>query len=61
MAQVINLATLIQDTAGVLQELQNKLRSFDFSNATQTMELRHCEQRGNFQENVDLLVSKSTN
>ena len=37
MAQVINLATLIQDTAGVLQELQNKLRSFDLSNAVQTI------------------------
>ena len=61
MAQVINLATLIQDAAGVLQELQNKLGSFDFSNAAPTMALRHCEQRGNFQENVDLLVSKSTN
>ena len=62
MAQVINLAILIQDAAGVLQELQNKLRSFDLSNAAQTMELRHlCEQLGNFQENVDLLVSKSAN
>jgi hypothetical protein len=62
IAQVINLATLIQDAAGVLQELQNKLRSFDLSNAAQTMELRHlCEQLGNFQENVDLLVSKSAN
>jgi endonuclease III len=63
MAQVINLATLIQDAAGVLQELQNKLHSFDLSNAAQTiMELRHlCEQIGNFQENVDLLISKSPN
>ncbi|HCF29132.1 MAG TPA: hypothetical protein DEV81_18455 [Cyanobacteria bacterium UBA11049] len=62
MAQIINLATLIQDAAGVLQELQNKLRSFDLSDAAQTMELRHiCKQLGYFQENVDLLVSKSPN
>ena len=61
MAEVINLTTLIQDAAGVLQELQHKLRSFDLSDAAQTMELRHCEQLSNFQENVDLLVSKSAN
>ena len=62
MAQVIYLATLIQDAAGILQELQNKLRSFDLNDADQTMDLRYlCEQLGNFQENVDLLVSKSAN
>ena len=59
MAQVVSLATLIQDTAGVLQELQNKLREADLNDSTQTLELRSLgEQLNSFQENVDLLISK---
>lgn len=57
-AQVISLAILIQDAAGVLQELQNKLRD-DLSDASQMMELRHfCEQLSSYSANVALLVSK---
>lgn len=58
-AQVVSLSTLIQDSAGVLQELQNKLRSVDLTDSAQTMELRSLSDAlSSFQENVDLLVSK---
>ena len=58
-AQVVSLSTLIQDSAGVLQELQNKLRNFDLTDSAQTMELRSLsDELSSFQENVDLLVSK---
>lgn len=60
MAQVVNLATSIQDAAGILQKLQNKLRLDDLSDSTQTLELQQfCTQLSNLQENVDLLASKS--
>jgi len=56
-AQVISLSTLILDAAGVLQTLQNKLRTADLSNPTEAMEVRSLsEELTNFQENVDLLV-----
>ncbi len=58
-AQVVSLSTWIQDSAGVLQELQNKLRNFDLTDSAQTMELRSLsDELSSFQENVDLLVSK---
>ena len=58
-AQVVSLSTLIQDSAGVLQELQNKLRNFDLTDSAQTTELRALsDELSSFQENVDLLVSK---
>lgn len=58
-AQVASLSTLIQDAAGVLQELQNKLRTADLTNATEAMELRSLSEELKFaQENVDLLVLK---
>jgi hypothetical protein len=56
-SQVINLQTLIQDSAGVLQELQNKLASADLS---QSSELESLIELGNelnsYQENVDIIV-----
>jgi uncharacterized membrane protein len=58
-AQVISLSTLILDAAGVLQALQNKLRTADLTNATETMEVRSLsDELNSFQESVDLLVSK---
>jgi len=58
-AQVTSLSTLIQDAAGVLQELQNKLRTADLTNASEAMELRSLSEELKFaQENVDLLVLK---
>ena len=59
-AQVISLSTLISDSAGVLQELQNKLRTYDLEDSEQIRELRSLnEELTSFQENVDLLVSRS--
>jgi hypothetical protein len=58
-AQVVSLSTIILDAGGVLQQLQNKLRTADLNNSDQVMELRRwCEELRSFEENVDLLVSK---
>ncbi|MEG4799923.1 hypothetical protein QUB63_08155 [Microcoleus sp. ARI1-B5] len=57
-AQIISLSTVIQDSAGVLQQLQNKLRTSDLTNSEQTRELRELSENfRSFQESVDLLVS----
>ena len=58
-AQIVSLYTLIQDAAGVLQQLQNKLRTSDLNNSEQVNELQSLSAELNsFQENVDILVSK---
>jgi DNA-binding ferritin-like protein len=58
-AQVVSLSTLILDAAGVLQSLQNRLRTVDLTDAQATGELRSLSDEFNsFQENVDLLVSR---
>lgn len=58
-AQLISLATSIQDAAGVLQKLQNQLRSFQLNDSTQASELRsQTQQLLSYQESIDLLVSK---
>lgn len=58
-AQVVSLSTVVQDSAGVLQELQNRLRHADLTNSTQMMELRSLSNElSSFQENIDLLVAK---
>lgn len=55
-AQVTSLSTLIQDTAGVLQALQNKLRTADLTDSAQIIQLRSLsEQLGSYQENVGLI------
>jgi hypothetical protein len=58
-AQMASLYTLIQDSAGVLQQLQNKLRTADFTNSEQIEELRSLSAELNsFQENVEFFISK---
>ncbi|HEY9628724.1 MAG TPA: hypothetical protein V6C84_15600 [Coleofasciculaceae cyanobacterium] len=60
-AQVASLSTLILDSAGVLQAMQNKLRSTNLADVQQTLELRSLsDELSIFQENVDLLVSQSS-
>ena len=55
--QVASLSTLILDALSVLQELQNKLRLANLTDAQQTLELRSLsDELSIFQENVDLLV-----
>ena len=57
-AQLANLSTLIAESGGVLQQLQNKLRTADLTSSVATDELRELsdEVRG-FQENVDVLIA----
>lgn len=58
-AQIVNLYTLIQDAAGVLQQLQNKLRTSDLSKFEEVNELRSLSAELNScQENFELLVGK---
>lgn len=57
-AQIVNLYTLIQNTAGVLQQLQNKLRTSDLSQFEEINQLRSLSAELNsYQENVELLVN----
>lgn len=58
-AQVASLSTLILDAAGVLQAIQNQLRTANLADSTQAGELRSLsDELRAFQENVDLLVSQ---
>ncbi|MEM9541263.1 MAG: hypothetical protein AAGA60_17415 [Cyanobacteria bacterium P01_E01_bin.42] len=57
-AQVISLETLITDTAGVLQQLQNRLRTSNLDDNQAVEELRSLSSElADFQENLDLLLS----
>ncbi|MDJ0707159.1 MAG: hypothetical protein QNJ46_28115 [Leptolyngbyaceae cyanobacterium MO_188.B28] len=57
-AQIVSLSTLISDAAGVLQQLQNKLRKADLSNASEATALQALSQEfSGFQENLELLIS----
>ncbi|GAB1543002.1 hypothetical protein NUACC21_56760 [Scytonema sp. NUACC21] len=56
-AQIVNLYTLIQETAGVLQQLQNKLRASNLSNFEEVNELRFLSAEFNScLENSEILV-----
>ncbi|MEO0759327.1 MAG: hypothetical protein AAFY78_20920 [Cyanobacteria bacterium J06648_16] len=57
-AQLANLSTLIAESGGVLQQLQNKLRTADLSSDTAAAELRELsnEFKG-FQESAELLTA----
>lgn len=58
-AQVASVSTLILDAAGVLQAMQNQLRTANLADASQTGELRSLsDELRIFQENVELLVSR---
>ncbi len=58
-AEIVSLATAIQDAAGVLQQLQNKLRTADLADSNQLHELRSLsEELNSVQENVNILVSE---
>jgi hypothetical protein len=56
-AQVLSLSTLILESAGVLQTMQNQLRSLDLEDTAQTAQLKSLSNElRDFQENLDLLV-----
>ncbi|MEM6251360.1 MAG: hypothetical protein AAF821_00430 [Cyanobacteria bacterium P01_D01_bin.156] len=57
-AQLANLSTLIAESGGVLQQLQNKLRTADLSDAISASELRKLgDEFKALQENVDVLIA----
>ena len=57
-AQTIALSTAIQETAGVLQQLQNHLGTADLTDSNRVNELRSLsDELKGFQENVDILVA----
>ncbi|MBE9078862.1 hypothetical protein IQ241_16445 [Romeria aff. gracilis LEGE 07310] len=59
-AQVISLSTLILDAAGVLQQLQNRLRTADLTTTTAAEEVRSLsDEFNNMQENMDVLIAES--
>ncbi len=57
-AQLANLSTLIAESGGVLQQLQNKLRTADLTNSVAANELRELSDEFKaVQENVDVLIA----
>ena len=57
-AQLANLSTLIAESGGVLQQLQNKLRTADLTSSIAADELRELsDEFKGFQENVDVLIA----
>ena len=58
-AQITSLYTLIQDSAGVLQKIQNKLRTADLTDAQQVMQLQaSTDELTSLQDNFAFLVRK---
>lgn len=56
-AQLLSLSQLIAESAGVLQAMQNQLRSADLAEANQSAELKNLsDELRDFQENLDVLV-----
>ncbi|PSN19185.1 hypothetical protein C7271_08585 [filamentous cyanobacterium CCP5] len=59
-AQVVSLSTLILDAAGVLQQLQNQLRTADLTTTAAAEEVRSLSDEFNsMQENMDVLMANS--
>ena len=59
VAQIISLYTLIQDSAGVLQQIQNKMRIADLTDSQQVIELQaSTDELTSLQDNFAFLVRK---
>ncbi len=57
-AQIISLSTMVINSAGALQQLQNRLRTSDLNDSTEIQELLLLSKElKSMQENVDLLIS----
>ncbi|MEL6929713.1 MAG: hypothetical protein AAFO95_13875 [Cyanobacteria bacterium J06600_6] len=57
-AQVVSLATLVTESAGVLQQFQNRLRTSNLNDSAEIMELKTItDELKGMQDNVDLLIS----
>ncbi len=58
-AQITSLYTLIQDSAGVLQQIQNKLRTVDLTDSQQVSQLQaSTDELTSLQDNFAFLVRK---
>ena len=56
-AQIVSLNTLVIESAGVLQQLQNRLRTSNLNNSEEISELKSLtEELKSMQKNVDLLI-----
>ena len=56
-AQVVSLTTLVIESAGVLQQLQNRLRTSNLNNSEEINELKELsDEFKSMQESVDLLI-----
>ena len=59
LGRIINISTLIQDSAGLLQRLQTKLRNSDLSDSEQINSMiLLSDELNSLTENLDLLVRK---
>jgi paraquat-inducible protein B len=59
LARIINITTLIQDSAGVLQKLQTQLNAADLTDSEQIQQLQLIsEELVSLEENLDLLLRK---
>ncbi|HLO83383.1 MAG TPA: hypothetical protein VK203_00035 [Nostocaceae cyanobacterium] len=59
LARIINISTLIQDSAGVLQKLQTQLHAADLTDSEQIQQLQLIsEELVSLEENLDLLLQK---
>jgi len=57
LARIIQISTLVQDWAGILQQLQTKLRTYDLSESEQLDEMQLLSDSLNsLAENIDLLL-----
>ena len=57
-AQVVSLATLVTESAGVLQQFQNRLRTSNLNNSAEINELKTItDELKTMQDNVDLLIT----
>ena len=56
-AQVVSLATLVTESAGILQQFQNRLRTSNLDNSAELNELKAItDELKTMQDNVDLLI-----
>lgn len=59
LAQIVNLSTLIQESAGVLQRLQNQLLAVDVNNPARIPELQALsDELLSLQENIELVMQR---
>ena len=57
-AQVISLTTIVTESAGVLQQLQNRIRTSNLDSSAEINELKALSQElRSMQDNVDLLIN----